>query len=368
MNARRRTALSVSRRGAGFTLIELLLASMLSALVITAVLQVFSVSLYAREEVKALAEPMTAGPRILDMIEEDLRALWTFDIKENKVFEGEDAAIVRIEADRLHLIVAGPTASDVTLPDDSQRRAPLAEVSYLCKTNPRNPDLIELWRREDPLVDEDWKKGGHYQLLSDRIRRFNITYYEELGVEAEPFDDWILEEKKDLPRRLKIELSIERRPESFNVLDGSEVEDIPGRKLDFVRHVVLRREVIESIQPGYAVLPAIPQREPEPENAQVGGGAGPLAGGGRTGLPGAPGRPGAPGPDRGIPGGAGGTGGDGKGFSGAKTALPPGLGGQLGRFLKGGGGGSSGNPFRGKGGGGSGGGGNKGSNSRGRRR
>ncbi len=337
----------------GFTLVELLLATMLTAVVVTAVLQIFDVTLYAREQIKALAEPMSVGPRILDMIEEDLDSLWTYDIKDNHVFEGEDNVIVLADADRLHLIVAGPTSNDVVLDDESVRPAPLAEVSYLCRPNPKNPDLIELWRREDPLVDEEWKKGGRYELLSDRVRRFNITYYEELGAEAEAFDDWSIDERKGLPKRIKIELEIERRPESFNVLAGPEVEDLPQRKLSFVRHVVLSEATIESLEPGYAVLPAVPERAPEPENAQAGaaGASGRAAPGGR-GAPrppgGLPGLARPPGGLPGVPGLPGGRGGRGAGAG----PLPPGLGRSFDRIIRGGArGGSSGGSRTGRGGG-----------------
>ncbi len=261
---------------AAFTLLELLLAVTITAMLVVAVLSVFQVSLQAREEVRALGEPMTTGPRILDMIEEDLMSLWTFNIKDNRVFKGENRDFVGDDADRLHLIVAGETSQPVRLTDDSYRAAPYAEVSYLVKGSSDNSDHLELWRREDPLIDAEMDKGGSYQLLSNRVRSFNITYFEELGKDAEPFDEWDVAEKKTLPRRIKIELEIERSKDSFNKL--REVSDVGARKDKFVRHVVFDADTVTLLDAGVAVIPAIPEGEPEPENALAGGGAAGKAG------------------------------------------------------------------------------------------
>ena len=282
-----------TKRAGGFTLIEALLAIMITALVVTAVLQVFDITLYAREEIKVLSEPMKTGPRILDMLEDDIRAILTYDVKDGLVFQGEDRSIVRAEADRIHMIVYGRTLFEATLPDDSLAPAPFAEVSWLCKPSAKNPDLVELWRREDPLIDEKWTEGGSYFLLSDRVRSFNITYYDDIGKEAEALTEWDMKEKKALPRHIKIELELERRPDTWNVLDDTEVSDLKERKLRFVRHIVIDPVVAQSVSKEFAFLPAIPKEAPKGENQQAGGGSGPqAAGGGRNGLRGRQGRAG----------------------------------------------------------------------------
>ena len=55
------STITTTGRQDGFTLLEVLLAMTLGALLITAVLQVFEATTIAREEVKALAEPMSQG-------------------------------------------------------------------------------------------------------------------------------------------------------------------------------------------------------------------------------------------------------------------------------------------------------------------
>jgi type II secretion system protein J len=280
----------LSKENRGFTLIEALLAIMITAMVVTAVLQIFDITLYAREEIKVLSEPMKTGPRILDMIEDDIRAILTYDVKDGLVFKGEDRTIVRAEADRMHMIVYGKTLFEATLPDDTLAPAPLAEVSWLCKPSAKNPDLVELWRREDPLIDEKWTEGGSYFLLSDRIRSFNVTYYEQIGKEAEALTEWDMKEQKALPRHIKIELELERKPDTWNVLDDTEVSDLKERKLRFVRHIVIDPVIAQSVSQEFAFLPAIPKEAPKGESQQAGGGTGPAAGGGSGDRRGAPGR------------------------------------------------------------------------------
>lgn len=268
------------RQARGFTLVELLVAITIAAIMMTAALATYNVTLETSEQIKALGEPMKTGPLVLDMIQEDIENIWMFNIKENRVFLGENKDIVGVTADRIHMIVGGRTSFPVVLPDDSLRHAPYAEVSYMLKTNPDNPDLLELWRREDPLIDKDMTRGGNYQLLTDRVRSFNVTYYEELGREAEPLDVWDSNERGILPRVIKIELEIERRSDTFNKLSGVEVDDIGSRTLKFTRYVVIDEATANLMQPGIALVPSIPTGAPVAENAKL---ANPMGGAGARG-------------------------------------------------------------------------------------
>ena len=54
-------------------------------------------------------------------------------------------------------------------------RPSLCEVGYWFRRNPRYRDLIEMWRREDPLVDRDLVTQGSFQLVHDRIKTFKVT-------------------------------------------------------------------------------------------------------------------------------------------------------------------------------------------------
>ena len=78
---------------AGFTLIELLIAVAITSVVMILVGTTFTVTLESRAVVDELAESTAAGPRILSLIERDLRGLWTYNIRDNKVFLGRNSDV-----------------------------------------------------------------------------------------------------------------------------------------------------------------------------------------------------------------------------------------------------------------------------------
>ncbi|MEZ5987895.1 MAG: hypothetical protein R3F30_01960 [Planctomycetota bacterium] len=279
------------------TLIEVLLASALMAVLMTVALTIYQATYMAREDLDVLAEPMSIGPMIMDSIEEDIRNLWVFDIKEGRALEGVNFDIVGVEADKLHMIVAGRTLTAVPLDNQEERSLDLAEVSYVLRSNPDNPDLLELWRREDPSVDEEWTKGGTYALLSNRVRSFNIRYYTDFGKEAEPKEEWRSRDEKKLPRRIEVELVLERSADTFREGFRLEFQEVGGRTIKHSRQILLPREYVDILGDELALAPVIPDKEPDKESS----GGGPLGPGGPGQGPGGPGGPGRPG----IPGGPG---------------------------------------------------------------
>lgn len=356
-----------SRPCGGFTLIEVLLAVAITAMVMSTVGATFLGVLQAREEVAAMSESTEAGPRILSMIERDLQGLWYFNLKDDRVLIGENRNIAGFDADRLNFVTT--TDAIGTIPDayGNPKRASLCEVGYWLKENPRYPDLRELWRREDPLVDDDITTGGTFQLVYDRIKNFNITYYRTLGAKAEPVYEWDSQREKALPRRIEIEFTVERKLPNRNRVTGAEIGDIEQTVKKYVRHIVLDRRYPQILAGGYGLIPVVPGPNSTSESAiQGSGGPGEGGEGGRGGRGGRGGQGGGRGGGRpagitaqGVPlGGAPGRGGPGRGGApgrggppaggppGSRGGPPPG-GFNLGQFLGGGSGG--GNPFGGGG-------------------
>jgi type II secretion system protein J len=354
----------------GFTLIEVLLATGITATVMLMVGATFRTTLEARDIVDELSESTSAGPRILGMLERDLRGLWTFNIKNNKVLVGSSRDVGSFEADRIDLITTTDSIGYVLDDRNVPHRTSICEVGYWLKQNQRYRDLIELWRREDPMVDSDLVTDGRFQLVHDRLKSFKVTYFRDLGYSSEALHEWDSATEDALPRRIKVEFTLERNRSSRNVVDDAEVEDFEGAEKTYVRHFVLDPSVMGSLQPNIALIPIRPAK---PEDPAVGGGGGGGAGGQLAGGQGAQnpfgnmtGFGGAGG--RGGQGGPGGQGGDqtfaGRGgagrptggqnpFGGAGGGLPPGF--NLGDLLRGARGGGAGGGIFGGGGGGGGG-------------
>lgn len=358
----------------GFTLIEVLLAISITATVMMTVGTTFRVLLEAREVIDELSESTEAGPRILNLIERDLRGLYTFNVAKNAVFRGRDMDVGSFEADRMDFLTTTDAVAYVLDDHNRPKKPTLCEVGYWFKQNPRYRDLMEMWRREDPMVDRDLLTQGSFQLVHDRIKSFKVTYFKTLGNEAEELFEWDSSTNDELPRRIKVEFVLERRRGSSNVVNDVEVDDFEGAEKKYVRHFVLDADMAMSLRANEAVLPLLPV-EPEVQESGPQGAAGPGGAAGLAGGPAGPGgsnmsqtvgegkgpqMPGGRGVERSVGGRGAGAGagrgagaGQGAGRPGQVPGIPPGF--NLGDLLRGAGGGSSGGTgglFPGGGGGG----------------
>lgn len=258
------------RDDAGFTLIEVLLAIAITATIMVTVGSTFHVLLNARDVVDELAESTEAGPRILNLIERDLNGLWTYNIRNNAVFRGRDMDVFGQEADRMDFLTTTDSVGFVRDVHDHPFKTTICEVGYWFKPNPRIRELFEMWRREDPMVDDELTTQGSFQLVHDRVKSFKVTYYDSLGYEALPKNEWDSSVDDQLPKRIKVEFTIERRRQSRNVVSDLEIDDFEGAEKTYVRHFVLDSRLKDILQANSARLPV---RPPEPVAESAGGGA-----------------------------------------------------------------------------------------------
>jgi type II secretion system protein J len=268
-------------RDSGFTLIEVLLAIAITATVMITVGTTFHVMLNARDVVDELTESTEAGPRIMNLLERDLRGIWTYNVHGNAVFRGRDMDVNGRDADRLDFLTTTDAVGSVLDSRNQQRKPTLCEVGYWFKPNPRYRDVFEMWRREDPMVDGDLITQGSFQLVHDRVKSFKVTYYETLGHEAEELLEWDSSFHDRLPQRIRIEFTIERRRSSRNIVSDVEVDDFEGAERTYVRHFVFDPRVRDALQAGTARMPVFPI-EPADEEGPGGGGGG--GGPGRDGA------------------------------------------------------------------------------------
>lgn len=271
----------------GFTLIEVLLAAAITAVVMLTVATTFHAMLNARDVVDDLAESTEAGPRIMNLIERDLLGIWTFNVHDNAVFRGRNLDISGKEADRIDFLCTTDAVGTVLDGNNVPRKPTLCEVGYWLKPNPRFRDLLELWRREDPMVDDDLVTQGTFQLVHDRIKQFKVTYYRTLGKGAEELLEWDSKLEDALPKRIKISFSLERRRSSRNVVSDAEVADLEGALRTYERHIVFDSRLDGILAANSARMPVFPI-----EPAEEGGGPAGPAGSGGGGGPAGPAGPG----------------------------------------------------------------------------
>ncbi len=337
-----------NRTDRGFTLVEVMLAIAISGTVMLTVGTTFHAMLDAREAIEELSESTEAGPRILNLLERDLQGMWTFNVHDNAVFRGRDMDVGSFEADRMDFLTTTDSVGYVLDSYGNPKRTSLCEVGYWFKPNQRYRDLIEMYRREDPLVDRDLIQQGDqgtFQLVHDRIKSFKVTYFDELGYEAEEQLEWDSSKNDLLPRRIRVEFTIERRRGSRNVVNDAEIDDFESAEKTYIRHFVFDPDQARILRGGQAMVPVLPPGAPTGMAGEQPGGAPGLGGGGGPGGPGGPGgqgnieiTQGRATTQRGGPGGdgirAGGDGGRGAGRGGfpgggnrpsTTTNLPPGF-------------------------------------------
>lgn len=200
---------------AGFTLIEIIVALGIMAFMLMGISKTLQSVRDTRDHIHNIQETQLGGPVILDLIERDLRGVFTTSLPAEYHLRVENRVVIGEDADRLDFI----TSTDSLLwqtEGDRLLRADVNEVGYCLRSSPANDDFREMYRREDFGVDEEPHQGGDYIFLHDKIVSFDVQVYAEDGEDAEPFEEWGLDasdpETTGLPARLVLTLVIEIEP------------------------------------------------------------------------------------------------------------------------------------------------------------
>ena|GEM_PF-660828 len=225
----------MSRRSRGFTLVEVLIALAIMSLVMIALYSTLNATLHARDQIEVESRVVRLGPQILDIIEDDLRRAWLLDIEGDRVFKGESRTIDGEPADSLSLLTNVDSSVSRRV-DDEEIPADVCETGYRLRRNPELPDVFELWRRQSFHVDEEPLKDGVYELLHDRVVRFQLRYLERLDPLVEKLHDWDAAQRHRLPAAVEIELALEAVPRTLGDIGR---QNAASRTLEYRRLVAL---------------------------------------------------------------------------------------------------------------------------------
>ncbi len=334
----------------GFTLIEVLVTLAIMSMIMMGLHVALHSTIYSHDDMAIDIAQIREGPRILDLMERDLRSLHCYNIKDNTVLKGElDRHSTGARGDRIDFLTGIDSATRLNDPladqDEPRRMATdVVEVGYRLRSNPEHDDFLELYRREDLFIDDKPMEGGRYELLHDRVQKLEITYLDRLGEEAEEVEEWDSEENDGLPAAVLVKLEVQSQPN----LIGDYVDSVAmaNSVFHFQRVIPLSPQFRETMRIRPAMPTVIDPNAPDPNAPQtggtgninqnggggdgllggigggvggIGGGAGPLTGGAGGGdLTGG----GGLGPGGGGGGGGRRGGGGGPGFGGAPGAPP----------------------------------------------
>ncbi len=225
----------------GFSLVEMLIAMAMTALIMTTVSQALESTSKAVDAIHNLVESESTGPRVLELLREDLSRLAVYDTRDYKLLKGDNEMIFGADADRLDIVVYSQSKVPFELPGmDDLTRAAVNEVGYRVRESPLRKDFLELYRREDPMLDDRPLKGGSFTLLYDRVVSFDLGY--AANPEHSPVwkDNWDSESEESLPFAIRVFLEMEVQPRKSYESIG-----IMGRnlsRLDFEDFMVIPEE------------------------------------------------------------------------------------------------------------------------------
>lgn len=256
----------MTRSSRGFTLIEVLVGLVLLAAFIGGIYTVVVGSLVAKRKIDETAATYTAGPKILDLIERDLRHVLASGVKDNRFFKAQKQSVGGRDVTTFDMVTTTDSKVAVEV-DDELTRSDVTEVGYRLKTSEDEPDMLDLYRREQFLFDDELVKGGQYYLVYDRVRSLKLSFFEDPNTgkttsslaKDEGFEEWDSEDKGVLPQAVKIELVL--GPPA--VTEGQAVT--PDTEYRFVRWVT---------------MPTAFDKAPQATNDQENGGNGGNGGGG----------------------------------------------------------------------------------------
>jgi prepilin-type N-terminal cleavage/methylation domain-containing protein len=261
---------------AGFTLVEVLLTLLIMAGIMVSVTEILTAARTSRDEIHNIQERQLAGPAILARIEQDLRALLVYDRDPRLALRVQNRVLSGFDADTIDLAaVVDTTLPFRERPGDPFRISPLNEVGYCLRPRPDSDDFLELYRREGLGIDDKPFQGGHYALLADRVKGFNVEIFDQDGLEAEPVEEWT--ESADqayvgIPVRIDIQLTLELAPRLLREQLVSDTRTITYERV--LRFPEILRKASE-LQPRPAIPRVAPVADPSQGGAAGGGAGGP---------------------------------------------------------------------------------------------
>jgi prepilin-type N-terminal cleavage/methylation domain-containing protein len=272
-----------SAPAAGFTLIEVLLTLFIMSFMLLAMTQILNAARISRDTIHNIQENQLAGPKILDLIEADLRGISVFGRTRAQHLRVKDRVILGLDADSIDFVT---TTDSLVLQEAGDRyvRADVNEVGYRLRPSAESDDFLEIYRRESFGVDSEPFDGGRYTFLHGRVKSLDIQVYAEDGVDAEPLEEWATHagaEDIGLPRRVEIALVLELAPRIAR--EQLLIAPVDKRTVTY-RRVLRLPESLRALEKDEDVpILTVPNAPPVPVQAGPGGVPPPDIGGGGGG-------------------------------------------------------------------------------------
>ncbi|PKN27290.1 MAG: hypothetical protein CVU64_16175 [Deltaproteobacteria bacterium HGW-Deltaproteobacteria-21] len=181
----------------GFTLLEVLIATVLTALILSAVYGAYTTGVESVQTARETARMNQTARALLEMMKREIQCA-----------AGEDLMLLRVEdreldgrpADRIELITTASQSAAVDV------RTGLYRVAYEMMKDPKGEGYV-LYRTQEPLAGETAFAGRQFYQLSRWVWGFDLAYQDREGNLQESWTEYA-EGMEMLPMLLKLKLML----------------------------------------------------------------------------------------------------------------------------------------------------------------
>lgn len=191
----------------GFTLMEVMIAGVILAVMGAMTFGSFSRAWQQKEAVAAADERYAQARLALDRMAHELGHAFISDHYDRKRYRDERPTRFKGEDNGPRDEILFTSLAHERLEADA-KQSDQAVIRYWIERDPENPVYDSLWRRVNPIIDEDAERRGRKAVLCENVRGLDIEYWD--AVKEEWVDEWDAqrpERQGVLPERVKLSLT-----------------------------------------------------------------------------------------------------------------------------------------------------------------
>lgn len=197
----------MTRTRRGFTLIEVLIAVSLLAMIGAATLGSFQLAWEQKQQVEAEDERYAQVRGALDRIANDLAVAFLSEHYDRKRYRERPTLFKGLDRGRRDELTFTAFANERM--DEDSKTGDQTVLKYFVERDPENNRVDSLFRRTNPVIDEDAERRGRRQVLCEDVKNFELEYWD--AAKNEWTDEWDASRTEHfgvLPERVRVTLSV----------------------------------------------------------------------------------------------------------------------------------------------------------------